>query len=88
MTTYHDYTDAEIEQRGEAIYAERIQPDVTAGDKGKYVVIDVETGDWAMGDNQPALSRSLHVKRPEAPLYIMRVGFPYAARLGSGWTAK
>jgi hypothetical protein len=88
MPTYRDYTDAEIVQRGEAIYSERIQPVTNLEDKGKFVVIDVESGEWAMGENQPALSRALHAKRPEAPLYIMRVGFPYAARLGSGWAPK
>jgi hypothetical protein len=82
MTTHRDYTDQEIERRGEAIYAERIHPTVGPEDNGKFVTIDIETGAWDMGVDVLALAARLHENHPEAALYTLRVGFPYTARIG------
>ena len=82
MTTYRDYTDEEIERRGEAIYAERIRSLVEEAHRGEYVVINIESGEWEMGDDVLKLSRALHAKHPEGALYTLRVGHDYVVRLG------
>ena len=82
MTTYRDYTKEEVARRGRDIYDRSIRSEVAPGDKGKYVTIDVETGDWRMGDNISGLAAELHEKRPEAPLFTLRVGYAATARIG------
>ena len=82
MTTYRDYTDEEIERRGEAIYAHSIRPLVEKAHKGEYVAIDIETGAWEKGENVFELASRLHERHPQAALYTVRVGYPYAERLG------
>ena len=44
--TGRDYKPGEITARGKAIYRDRIQSQVEPKEKGKFVVIDVETGDY------------------------------------------
>jgi hypothetical protein len=82
MATYRDYTKDEIVERGEEIYRNRIQPLVEGGNRGKYLVLDIETGEYEVGDDMSSLAKSLHTERPEAPLYPLRIGSPYMGRIG------
>ena len=88
MTTYRDYTDEEIERRGETVFEAQVRPHLDEEDKGKYVTIDVETGAWLMGEDSLALADRLHADHPEAALYTLRVGYPYTVRLGGRLAAK
>ena len=76
------YSNEEIGRRGQAIYEERLRPKVETGNKGKYLVIDIETGDYEMGDDLMALSDRLHAKHQGAALYAMRIGYPATGRIG------
>ena len=50
--------------------------------KGKFAVIDIETGEYEMdADDLQATKRAL-AKRQNAVLYGMRIGYPTAYRLG------
>lgn len=42
------YSKEEFARRGDEIYDRDIKPHVTAEDDGKFVVIDIETGDYEM----------------------------------------
>lgn len=80
--SYANYTPAEIQRRGEEIYEQQICPQVEAGNKGKFVVIDIETGDYEMdADDMQATKRAL-AKRPDTVLYGVRIGYPTAYTLG------
>jgi hypothetical protein len=78
----------EISRRGEALYDERIGPLVeTEENIGKEIVIDVETGNYAIidesGDGGGLAARdSLLQKNPGAVLYGMRIGYDVAYALG------
>lgn len=82
MTTYRDYTKEEVARRGREIYAQHIRATAEPEHKGQYVAIDIETGDWEIGDDQSALADALHAKHPEAALFTIRVGYSAAARIG------
>jgi len=85
---YVNYTPEEVESRGEAIYAELIRPRVEARDKGKFVVIDIESGDYEIDEEDlRATQRVLH-KRPKAVLYGLRVGYETAYSLGGHLLAE
>jgi len=73
----------EIEQRGEAIYAERIRDKTTAADKGKFVVIDVLTGDHEIAeDDLTASLRMLDRHSRGNNFYGIRIGHRAAYHLG------
>lgn len=77
-----DYTGDEIVQRGQALYEERIRPKVEAGNKGKYLVINIETGEYEMDADDLTASKRAKERFPDAALFAMRIGFPAAYRLG------
>jgi hypothetical protein len=73
----------DIEQRGETIFANSIRPRVTKADEGKFVVIDVNTGDHEIDtDHVKALERMLAHHGSDS-LYSIRIGSPTAYKLGS-----
>jgi hypothetical protein len=81
---YTDYSPDEIVSRGEAIYERQIRPRVELDNQGKYVIIDVETGEYELDDDDAIATTRALVKRPEAVLYGLRVGYPSAYVFGGG----
>jgi hypothetical protein len=80
--SYDRYTPKEIADRGEQLYRQHIQRKIGDDDHGKFVVIDIETGDYEIAnDDLTATTRAL-AKRPNAVLYGLRIGYPAAYRLG------
>jgi hypothetical protein len=80
-----DYTNEQVAERGEALYQRDIRSKVdTAENFGKYVVVDIESGDYEVAAERiPAIDR-LRLRRPDGTYYILRVGFRAAASLGGG----
>ena len=76
------YTPEEVAARGEALYADRIRAEVEAAQKGKFVVVDIETGEFEVDADDLAATKRALAKRPGAVLYGLRVGSPAAYRLG------
>jgi len=77
------YTPEEVAARGEALYAERIRTNVEAAHKGKFIVVDIETGDFEVDSDDLTATKRALAKRPDAVLYGLRIGFPAAYRLAS-----
>jgi hypothetical protein len=83
MATYTPMSGNEIAHRGNLLYAERIRAEVeTPENIGKMVIIDVETGDYEVDELGLEASHHLHAKRPNAPLYGIRIGYNVAESLG------
>lgn len=72
--------EAEIVPRGEDIYERDVRPKLGPEHEGKFVVLDVTTGEYAMAENDLEASELVLEKNPEAILYGLRVG-PGAASL-------
>ena len=53
--------------------------------RGKPLIIDIEIGDYEMGEDSMEVTDRLLAKHPGAALYGMRVGFPTFAKIGGGW---
>lgn len=79
---YTKYSPEEVESRGETIYDQQIRPKVEARHKGKFLVLDVETGEYEIDDDDLAATKRVLAKRPDAVLYGLRIGYPAAYRLG------
>ena len=73
----------EIERCGEDIYAQHIRDKMTAADKGKFVVIDVTTGDYEIANEDITASlRMLEKGCSGENFYGIRVGHRAAYHLG------
>ena len=79
---YTKYSPQEVEARGEKIYEEQIRPNVESGNKGKFVVMDIETGEYEVDKDDLAATKRALAKRSDAVLYGVRIGYPTAYTLG------
>jgi hypothetical protein len=77
------YTRSEIAARAKAIYEEKLRNLVEPHHVGKYLVINVETGEYELDADDTAASRRAYEKFPNAALYGMRVGYPAWGRIGT-----
>lgn len=76
------YSKEEFARRGDEIYDRDIKPHVTQEDKGKFVLIDIETGDYEMDWNELVAHDRLVLRHPDAQVWFTRVGSRYARRFG------
>jgi len=76
------YTVEEIVRLGRDRYERDIRHQVEPQQDGKFLALDVETGEYAIGDEALDAVRPLRARRPDAPIYIHRIGHPAAYRLG------
>jgi hypothetical protein len=78
----------EIVERGQALYDQQIREKVEPQHKGKFLVLDIETGDYEIDtDSVSALERAT-AKHPDPALYLVRVGFPTAVTLGPWFSVR
>lgn len=78
----------EIIERGKAIYDEQLRSHVERENRGKFLVIDVETGSYEMDAEDLVACDRLNARRPDAKVYVMRVGYPTAYKMGMRHTYK
>lgn len=75
-------TSDEIVRRGQLLYEQQIRAAVEADNRGKYLVLNVETGEYEMDNSELAAWRRAEAKAPDGAFFLLRVGFPAAYRLG------
>ena len=76
------YSSEEFARRGHEVYDRIVRPNVGCEDDGKLVAIDIETHEYEIDQDGYAASEKLLTRRPDAQLWLMRVGQPTAYRLG------
>ncbi len=76
------YSNDEIAQRGKAWYEQQLRAQVEPGNIGKFLVLDIETGEYEIDREEVAAFRRAKAKRPDAPLYLLRIGYQAAYQLG------
>jgi hypothetical protein len=72
----------EIADRARALYESQIRPRVDAGDRGKYLIIEVNSGDYEIDDDDLAASDRAAAKHPNGEFFAMRIGYPALGRIG------
>jgi hypothetical protein len=81
------YTGEEISRRGENLYEKSIRAKVETEDNvGKIIAIDIESGDYEIGNDVIAVGRRLIERRPNAATWTKRVGFDAVFALGGTLT--
>lgn len=78
----HTYSPEEITAQGEAIYREQIRSVVETTERGKFVIIDIETGDYEIDTKDATATLKLLERRPDAVTYAVRIGYRAAYRIG------
>ena len=65
----------ETARLGNEIYERDIRRLVEADHHGKIVAIDVDSGDYSIGDSVVAAAGDLRARRPDAYVWSVRVGY-------------
>jgi len=76
------YPKEEFERRGDEIYERHIRPKLKPRDEGKFLAIDIETGEYELNEDQRLASVKLRSRMPDAQIWFVRVGSPYLHRFG------
>ncbi len=82
MTGHSRYSSSEIAARGKDLYEREIRARVEAGNTGKYLVIDIDSGNYEIDEDKLAASDRAHGKHPDGALYAMRIGYRSMGRIG------
>ena len=77
-----NYTIDEICDRGEEIYRERLKHLLEPLENGKFIVIDIESGDYEVAEEELDASHRLKARRPESVRFLAKIGCRAAHRLG------
>ena len=64
----------ELAQRGQELYESGIRQQVEAGNKGKIVAIDIETGDFEVDETVMGSTDRLFKRQPDAQPWTLRIG--------------
>ncbi len=83
MAVRNDDAEIDVSAVGKTIY-EKLRGRLEATEKGKVVVIDVNSGDYEIDLRQADARQRLVARRPGAITYTERVGYPTAFNLGLG----
>lgn len=73
----------EVARLGAEVFDRQVRPALRPEDDGKFVAIDIETGDYELdADDYTAVTR-LRARRPTAEVWLGRVGQPAAYQMRS-----
>ncbi len=75
-------TKDEIARRGREIYEREIRAEVEGQHDGEFLVIDVATAEYAIGEDEDEVFTRAEGKDPKGLFYLMRVGHRAAHRIG------
>jgi hypothetical protein len=71
----------ELAQLGKEIFDRQVRPVLRPEDDGKFVAIDVETGDYEMDEDDYAAVARLRSRKPAADIWLMCAGYPTTCRI-------
>ncbi len=77
------FTTEEVATRGREIYNNRLKSLLETNQFGKFLVIDIETGDYEIDDDDLAASMRAYLKKPDGSRYGMRIGYDTVGTIGN-----
>jgi len=75
-------TPDEIARIAEEIYARDIRPKVMPQEKGKFLVLDINTGQYEIDEDDYKASQRLRARVPNGEYFGLRIGYTTAYTLG------
>ena len=79
--SYSDATSEAIAARGEEIY-KQYREELESQQKGRFFVVDVETENYEIADEDLEATKRLLAKNPKAMTYGVRIGYPATHGIG------
>jgi hypothetical protein len=76
------YSKEEHARRGTDLYERDVRPHVEAGNRGKVVALDVDTGAFEVAEDTLTASQRLSARHPDAQIWCVRIGYTAVHRLG------
>lgn len=73
----------EVTERGWDIYIKEIRPKVIDQHRGKFLAIDVESGDYEVDEDATQAGNRLVLRRPDGHRYLIRIGYRTAYSIGA-----
>ena len=77
------YTTDEIVARGEKIYDDKLKSKLEPQNIGKFLVIDIETGEYELDDDDLIAALRAYKKKPDGARYEMRIGYATSGTIGT-----
>ena len=62
---------------------EQLRTQLESGNFGRIVALDIDTGDYEVAENMLTASQRLLVRRPDAQIWCVRIGYPAVHRIRS-----
>ena len=69
------YSKEEFAKRGDAIYEKDILPKLAPKEVGKFLAIDIETGEYEIAADEMKAGDKLLARIPGAQIWMVRVGY-------------
>ncbi len=76
------YSPEEFSRRSTEIYDRDVRPALRPEDDGKFVAIDIDSGEFIIDANDFAATERLLARRPLSQMWLARVGQRAAYRIG------
>jgi hypothetical protein len=77
------YPKEELAKRGQELYESKIRQQVEAGNAGKIVAIDIETGEFEVDETIVPATNRLFERHPNAQPWVIRIGHRAVYHFGS-----
>jgi hypothetical protein len=74
----------EVARIGDDIYSRSLQAQLEGTVSGQIVAIDVVSGDYEVAETALRAGRNLRLRRPDAQVWLVRVGDVALHRIGAG----
>lgn len=80
------FSTEEVAARGREIYEIRLKSQMEPEHLGKFLVIDIETGEYEMDEDDLTASMRAYRKKPSGSRYGMRIGYATVGSIGNSIT--
>lgn len=77
------YSTEEVGRRGREIYEQKLKSQMEPQNIGKFLVIDIETGEYEIDDDHMAASMRAYHKKPNGVRYGMLIGSAVTGTIGN-----
>ena len=81
MKPQEPYTLDELYQKAEEIYRRDLRPKVMPQHKGEFLIVDVDSGDYELDEDDLAAEERLRARRAEGAFFGIRIGYKEAYSL-------
>lgn len=82
------YSMDEFKRRGTELYENKIRQLVEPGNLGRLLCIDIESGEYAIGDDALVAAQTLIDKNPDSQIWCLRIGHLAVEKFGFGDTRE